>query len=210
MIKRDPYIVGITGGSASGKTSFLHALKEGFTHEEVCLISFDNYYKPIDQIPLDAEGQPNFDEPEALDFEAFIKDFTSLLQGQAYERKEYTFNNSNATPRFIRHEPAEIVIVEGLFIFSEPEIASRLHLKVFVDAHDELRWERRKKRDREERNISDTMIEYQWNRHVEPSYRKYLIPYKSSADMVIHNHESFANGLRVLKDHFKQYLQHPS
>lgn len=207
MQKTKPYIVGITGGSASGKTSFLHALKEGFTHEEVCLISFDNYYKPLAQIPLDAEGQPNFDEPEALDIEAFIKDLTSLLQGQAYERKEYTFNNTEALPRYIRHDPARIVIVEGLFIFSEPEIASRLHLKVFVDAHDHLRWERRMKRDREERNINEEMIHYQWHHHVEPSYNKYLIPYKSSADIIIHNHESFTNGLQVMKDHFKHYLQ---
>jgi uridine kinase len=201
-----PYIVGITGGSASGKTSFLRDLQHGFNPGEVCLISFDNYYKPLAQIPLDQEGQPNFDEPESLDIEAFIRDLNTLRCGESYDRKEYVFNNPNVVAGMYRHDPAKIIIVEGLFIFSEPEIAKHLHLKIFVEAHDETRWERRKARDRSERNIPDDIILYQWHKHVEPSYQKYLAPYRAMADIIILNNTGYALGLQMVKDHFKQYL----
>ncbi len=202
-----PYIVGITGGSASGKTSFLKALKDGFSPEEVCLISFDNYYKPLAQIPLDNNGQPNFDEPEALDIEGFINDLSKLKNGQAYERKEYTFNNENVIPEYIKQNPARIIIVEGLFIFSEPEIVKHLNLRIFVDAKDELRWNRRITRDRVERNIDDETSIYQWHNHVIPSYTKYLVPYKEIADIIVLNNTSFDVGLQILRDHFKQYIR---
>jgi uridine kinase len=206
MDKLSPYIVGITGGSASGKTSFLRDLQHGFTSEEVCLISFDNYYKPLAQIPLDQEGQPNFDEPEALDIEAMVKDLNILRSGGSYERKEYIFNNEKAVAQMYRHYPAKIIIVEGLFIFSEPEIAKNLNLKIFVEAHDEARWERRKTRDKAERNIPDDIILYQWHKHVEPSFQKYLAPYRALADIIILNNTSYDLGLQLVKDHFKQYL----
>ena len=201
-----PYIVGITGGSASGKTSFLRALKEGFTQEEVCLISFDNYYKPLAQIPLDNNGQPTFDEPEGLDIEAFVNDLMKLKNGESYQRKEYNFNIETMETKILQHNSARIIIVEGLFIFSEPEILKHLNLKIYVDANNGIRWLRRVNRDREERQVKDEMSKYQWENHVEPSENKYLIPYKEIADVIILNNTSFAVGLQIIKDHFKQYI----
>lgn len=201
-----PYIVGITGGSASGKTSFLNALKEGFPDNEVCLISFDNYYKPLPQIPLDNNGQPNFDEPQALDIDAFVSDLEKLKKGASYERAEYNFNIPGVVPKIIKHHSARIIIVEGLFIFSEPEILKHLNLRIYVDANHEIRWNRRVNRDRNERNVMDEMSRYQWKHHVEPSESKYLIPYKEIADIIILNNTSFKVGLQLVTDHFKQYL----
>jgi uridine kinase len=201
-----PYIVGITGGSASGKTSFLKALKDGFSHDEVCLISFDNYYKPLAQIPLDNNGQPNWDEPEALDMEDFIQDLVKLRNGESYERQEYTFNNANTVPKIIKQNSAKIIIVEGLFIFSEPEIVKHLNLRIFLDARDDLRLDRRIMRDREERNIDNETSIYQWHHHVVPSHKKYLVPYKDIADIIVLNNTSFDVGLQLLRDHFKQYI----
>jgi len=202
-----PYIVGITGGSASGKTSFLNALKEGFTAGEVCLISFDNYYKPLPQIPLDNNGQPNFDEPESLDIEAFVNDLLKLKSGISYERAEYNFNMEHVIPKTIKNSPAKIIIVEGLFIFSEPEILKHLNLRIFVDANHEIRWNRRVTRDRTERNVDDETSRYQWKHHVEPSEHKYLVPFKETADIIILNNTSFDVGLRIIRDHFKQIIQ---
>jgi uridine kinase len=198
-----PYIVGITGGSASGKTSFLNALKEGFPEQEVCLISFDNYYKPLAQIPLDNNGQPNFDEPEALDIEAFVTDLVKLKNGGSYERAEYNFNVPSRERKIIRHHSARIIIVEGLFIFSEPEILKHLDLRIYVDAKEDLRWNRRVTRDRTERQVDDETSRYQWQNHVEPSENKYLRPYKDIADIIILNNTSFDTGLQILKHHFK-------
>ncbi|MCX6189151.1 MAG: uridine kinase [Bacteroidetes bacterium] len=203
----EPYIVGITGGSASGKTSFLNALNADFSKEEVCLISFDNYYKPLAQIPLDPNGQPNFDEPEALDIEAVVNDLEKLKNGQSYERAEYNFNLENWVPKILKHHSAKIIIVEGLFIFSEPEILKHLNLRIYIDAKDDLRWHRRVSRDRTERNVDAVTSKYQWQNHVEPSESKYLIPYKEIADIIILNNTSFDVGLQILKNHFKQQIQ---
>lgn len=202
-----PYIVGITGGSASGKTSFLNSLKDGFSKEEVCLISFDNYYKPLAQIPLDNNGQPNFDEPEALDIESIVNDLVKLKKGESYERAEYNFNVENWIPKIIKHDSAKIIIVEGLFIFSEPQIRKHLDLRIFVDAAHEVRWQRRVKRDLSERNVDETTSKYQWQNHVAPSENKYLVPYKEIADIIILNNSSFDVGLQIIKNHFKQQIQ---
>ena len=206
----EPYIVGITGGSASGKTSFLNALKEGFTQEEVCLISFDNYYKPLVHIPLDTNGQPNFDEPEALDIEAVVNDLVKLKNGESYERAEYNFNVANWIPKTLKHHSAKIIIVEGLFIFSEPEILKHLNLRIYIDAKDDLRWHRRVHRDSTERSVDAKTSKYQWQNHVEPSESKYLIPYKEIADIIILNNTSFDVGLQIVKNHFKQQIQYNS
>ncbi len=203
-----PYIVGITGGSASGKTSFLNALKNGFSEEEVCLISFDNYYKPLAQVPLDNNGQPNFDEPESLDIEAFTNDLIKLKNGESYERAEYNFNVAHWIPKIIKHHSAKIIIVEGLFIFSEPDILKHLDLRIFVDAKDDIRWQRRVHRDLNERNVDEETSKYQWQNHVEPSECKYLIPFKEVADIIILNNTSFDVGLQIIRNHFKQIIQH--
>lgn len=202
----NPYLIGITGGSASGKTSFLLALKEKFRTSQVCVISLDNYYKPLHQQPRDINDQPNFDIPESIDVEAFIHDLDKLKLGEAYERQEYTFNNSNTEPKIIIHQPAPIIIVEGLFIFYIQSVFDKLDLRLFVDAHHDIKWERRLRRDVTERNISEETVKYQWENHVMPSYREYLEPYIQNADVVILNNHNFERSLQMVVNHLKTIL----
>lgn len=202
----NPYLIGITGGSASGKTSFLLALKENFTSGQVCVISLDNYYKPLHQQPRDLNDQPNFDIPESIDVQAFIDDLEKLKAGHNYQRTEYVFNNTDVKPRTINHQPAPIIIVEGLFIFYIQKVFDKLDLRLFVDAHHDIKLERRLRRDVTERNISEETVRYQWENHVMPSYREYLEPYIQNADVVILNNHNFERSLQMVVNHMKVVL----
>src|SRR5690606_26773098 len=128
-----PYIVGITGGSASGKTKFLNSLLEAFDPQQICLISQDNYYKPIELQTLDEAGVHNFDIPSSIDFEAFKNDIIAIRAGKSVKRAEYTFNNPDKTAAVITLNPAPIIIVEGIFVFYNPQILELIDLKIFID-----------------------------------------------------------------------------
>jgi len=102
--------------------------------------------------------------------------------------------------------PAPVLIMEGLFIFHYNEIREALDLKVYIDARDEVKLERRLKRDRDERGYEHDVVLYQWNNHVMPSYMQYLRPYRDEADVIVTNNQSYDLGLEVLKNHLAQIL----
>jgi uridine kinase len=204
------YLVGITGGSASGKTSFLISLKEAFLVSDLCIISQDHYYHPPSKHIYDVNGKVNFDLPESIDYIQFINDLQLLKAGKVIERKEYLYQNENMEAGVVRFEPARIIVIEGLFIFWFEEIFKMLDLKVFIDAADDIKLERRLRRDTTERGISHDLVLYQWHNHVLPAYEKYLLPFKHAADMIINNNEHFQNSLQILKKHFTSLIQSDS
>jgi uridine kinase len=155
MKQRSPYIVGITGGSASGKTSFLNAIGKLFDQTEVCILSQDNYYKPVAEQPLDPNGNINFDLPECLELDAFHHDILLLKSGEGVKRREYRFQHEEQMGDWLYFEPAPILIVEGLFIFHRKDIAAQFDLSIFIETDEELQLERRLKRDTAERNIPE-------------------------------------------------------
>src|ERR1700733_184172 len=119
-----PFIIGIAGGSGSGKTFFLKCFLEHFTDDEVCLVSQDDYYIPVAHNLTKEENKfYNFDLPSAIDHEHFREDISKLLEWQTIYKKEYTFNNLELVPRLLEIKPAPILIVEGLFILHFREIA---------------------------------------------------------------------------------------
>ena len=193
-----PFIVGITGGSASGKTSFLNGVLSAFTDEEICLISQDNYYRELARIPRDANGVHNFDLPETIDHGRFAEHLRLLHAGQTVETPEYTFNNPSAVARTLRYRPTPVIIVEGLFVFHFPDVAAQLDLKVFIAAKNRVKLDRRIVRDQAERGLPLDLIQYQWENHVRPAYREYVKPHKSEADLVVPNNVQYQKGLDVL------------
>jgi uridine kinase len=193
------YIIGITGGSASGKTLFLKKLFEHFGKEEICLISQDNYYRPLDQQQKDENGVVNFDLPASIDHERFSADLHQLMQGKPVMLKEYTFNNTkNPVHQLIELKPCPIIVVEGIFAFYFPEISSKIQLRVFIDAKNKIKLNRRLLRDQQERGLDQDTIMYQWNQHVLPTYIKYIKPHKKNADVVIPNNVDFQKGLEMI------------
>jgi uridine kinase len=193
-----PFIVGITGGSASGKTSILRDIKSHLPTEAVSVVSQDNYYKPIEEQQSDEQGKINFDLPTSINRAAFFHDLMALKEGKTLHRLEYTFNNKDKEPEIVEVKPAPIVIIEGLFIFYFEEIRNQIDLKVYIDAKDEVKLQRRLKRDSEERGYTADVVQYQWNNHVLPSYYQYLRPFRDDVDLIITNNEGYQKGLDVL------------
>ncbi|MCC6462340.1 MAG: uridine kinase [Saprospiraceae bacterium] len=201
-----PYIIGITGGSGSGKTTFIHRIREQFSPEEVCIVSQDDYYLPRDEQHTDERGEKNFDLPESFDKKAFRIDLQRLMTGETVVRQEYTFNNPLATPKTLSFLPAPVIIVEGLFVFHYKKIAPLLNLKVFINAKENLKVIRRIYRDQVERNYPIENMLYKYQHHVLPSYEHFIQPYKDDADLVINNNAHFEQGLAVLTGFIKGKL----
>lgn len=193
-----PYIVGITGGSASGKTSFLRGLLSAFNPNDVCLISQDNYYRDLNEIAVDDQGIHNFDLPETIDHHLYAQHIHALSEGRRVLQKEYVFNNPDTVPRMLTFNPAPIIVVEGIFVFHFRELADQMDLKVFIDAKNSIKLERRVKRDAEERGYDLDDVMYRWKYHVKPTYRQFIKPYRAEADLVIPNNVHYQKGLDVL------------
>jgi uridine kinase len=193
-----PFIVGITGGSASGKTTFLRRLLASFPEEDICLISQDNYYHPRENQHIDVNGVTNFDLPSSIDSVAYAADVLQISRGQEVRRPEYTFNNPNVIPQDLVFRPAPIVVVEGIFVFYFEEVAKLLDLKVYIDAQEHVKLQRRIVRDRDERGYDLEDVLYRYTNHVAPTYEKYIQPFKQDADIVIPNNRHFDKGLEVL------------
>lgn len=207
MKKYTPYFVGIAGGSASGKTSFLQALFNAFEPDEISLVSQDNYYRPAEQQLADENGRLNFDLPGSLYREEYHRDLELLKAGVEVIREEYTFNNPAVTPKTITVKPAPIVVTEGLFVFHYEEIWAMLDHRVFLYADENIRLERRIARDSTERGYPEEDVRYQWEHHVMPADRRYLQPYREKCDLIVDNDEHFEPGLKLLVDHLKKVLQ---
>lgn len=202
----EPYIVGIAGGSASGKTSFLKELKTSMPKGSVCIISQDNYYKPIEEQEKDENGHINFDLPTSIDRNQFYEDLRKIRKGEILNIKEYTFNNKKKEAGRLVVNPAPVIVLEGLFIFHYEEIRKSLDLRVFIDARENVKLERRLKRDREERGYPEKEVRYQWENHVMPSYKKFLRPYRDDCHIIVTNNSHYRKGLEVLVNHLKTKL----
>ncbi len=207
---KQPYFVGITGGSGSGKTHFVHSLREKFSTQEICFVTQDNYYKKKSEQPLDEQGIENFDLPESIDDDRFYQDLLSLKEGKAIELYEYTFNNPAVVPKLLRFEPAPIFIVEGILIFHYKKIRSLFDLSIFIDAKESVKLIRRIDRDARERGYDINDVLYRYEKHVTPAYEKYLEPLKPEMDLIIPNNDNFDNALQILTAHFREILSESS
>lgn len=196
-MQKPSHILGISGLSGSGKTFYIQKLKEHFGNN-VCLLSFDDYYKPVDQQSLDDNGVINFDLPGGLFHDKFKEDLLHLTQNRPVMFNKYQFQNYDAPPIVEITEPAPIIIAEGLFLFDFPDVDLMLDLRIFIETDIEISLKRRLVRDMKERGISEELSMYQWNNHVLPSFEKHILPHKKRCDLVLNNNSDFEPNLKKL------------
>lgn len=202
-----PFVIGICGGSGSGKTSFIRQLRQAFTDEQVCIISQDDYYLPRDEQHRDKNGEYNFDLPKSFDKKKFRDDIEQLMSGQSVTITEYTFNNAAVKPKTITFKPAPIIIVEGLFVFHFKKVARLLDLKIFINTKENLKVIRRIHRDQVERGYPIEDVLYKYQHHVLPSFERYILPYQEEADIIVNNNHDFKMGLEVLDGFLRKKLE---
>jgi len=203
-----PYIVGIAGGSGSGKTFFLKCFLEHFTPDEVCLVSQDDYYIPVaHNMTKEQNKLYNFDLPDTIDHQHFQEDISKLLNKETILKHEYTFNNPDAIPKVLEIKPAPILIVEGLFILHFKDISQLLDMKVFIEADEDIALQRRLKRDLIERGYSHDDVMYKWLNHVVPAYKEYLLPYKNECHPIITNNNHVADDIMAVTEEISATLR---
>jgi uridine kinase len=178
-------IIGICGGTGSGKTTVANRLLQAVGSHEVAFIQQDSYYRNLSDLPLDYRHKVNFDHPDAIDNDLLVSHVAALRRGQAVDLPLYDFRSHVRRPETLRVEPKLITIVEGILIFAEPRLLSEMDVKVFVDTPDDIRFIRRLRRDIAERGRNvDTVIE-QWIETVRPMHQQFVEPSKRVADVII-------------------------
>lgn len=201
---RGAYLVGVAGGSGSGKTTLVRALREALPDGMVCQVSQDDYYHPKEDQLVDPNGKVNFDLPSAVDMDGLAADLRNLVAGEPIYKKEYTFNQEGKEPQLIELRPAPVILVEGLFVLHHEAVRELFDLRIFIDASEGAQLDRRLKRDAKERGYGTEDVLYQWQHHVLPAYRNYLLPYRHLCDLHVVNESGFHRAVHVLRDHLLQ------
>ena len=177
-------VIGIAGGSGSGKTTLMKRLVDEFG-ENVSVLSHDNYYKRHDELTFEERTALNYDEPEALDTSLMVYQLDQLRHGMSIDCPVYDFALHNRSNETIRVMPKQVIIVEGIMIFVDPELRNLMDIKIFVDTDADVRLCRRIKRDVTKRGRSLDSVLEQYQATVKPMHEKYVEPSKKHANLVV-------------------------
>lgn len=178
-------IIGICGGTGSGKTTIARKIVESVGANNVVLVEQDSYYRNLSDMPLDERHQANFDHPDSIDSDMLVNHLIRLKQGLAVEMPLYDFVTHTRSDKIEVIEPRPVVIVEGILIFAEPRVLDLLDVRVFVDTPDDIRLMRRLKRDITERGRTFERTLEQYERTIRPMHFEFVEPSKRFADIII-------------------------
>ena len=199
------YVIGIAGGSGSGKSTFAARLREQFP-DSVALISCDNYYRAHDDISLEERRKLNYDAPEALEFDLMVSHLRALKRGEAVDCPVYDFALHNRSDKILRIDPRPVIIVDGILILSDPALRETFDLRIYVETDADERILRRARRDMEVRGrkIDDIMAQYLTT--VKPMHEQYVEPSKKHADLIL-NGGLNPIALEVVESRVRDFLE---
>jgi uridine kinase len=180
-----PIVIGVAGGTGSGKTTIANEILRRVGAEHVACIPHDAYYRELGHLPREERARVNFDHPNALETELLIEHLWALRQGQAVEIPIYDFTTHMRTKETRRVEPAPVILVEGILVFVEPELRELLDVKLYVDTDADVRFIRRLQRDVHERGRSVESVCEQYLTTVRPMHLEFVEPSKRYADVII-------------------------
>lgn len=180
-----PLVIGIAGGSGSGKTTVANVVMQRVGAENIAYLPHDAYYKELGHLPPNQRAQINFDHPDSLENELMIQHIQALREYQPVALPVYDFSTDSRTDKIIEVKPQRIIIVEGILIFAVPDLRKMFDLKIFVDTDPDIRLIRRLQRDISERGRSTESVIHQYLTTVRPMHLEFVEPSKRYADVII-------------------------
>ena len=182
---KDVVVIGVAGGTGSGKSTLVKRLQEAFCNEDVVTICHDFYYKAHPELTYEERTRLNYDHPDAFDTWLMIEHIKALKEGKAVECPTYSFIEHNRADKTLRLEPSKVIIVDGILIFENKELRDIMDIKVFVDTDADVRLARRILRDVRERGRSMESVITQYTTTVKPMHEQFVEPSKRYADVII-------------------------
>lgn len=199
-------LIGIAGGTGSGKTTLADKLVDSFGSDEVSILRHDNYYKRHDDMDYEQRCKLNYDHPDAFDTDLLYEHIKMLKAGNAIEMPVYDYTKHNRSDKTVTIKTAPVIVLEGILLFAEPKLCSLMDIKVFVDTDADVRILRRITRDVKERERSlDSVIE-QYLTTVKPMHEQFVEPSKRYADIIIPNGGENVVALEMLIERVKKHL----
>ena len=178
-------VIGVAGGTGSGKSTLVRRLQEAFSCEDVATLCHDYYYKAHPELSYEERTQLNYDHPDAFDTDMLVEHVRALKNGEVIERPVYSFVEHNRTDERVLVKPSKVVIIDGILIFENKELRELMDIKVFVDTDADLRLARRILRDVRERGRSMESVVNQYTTTVKPMHEQFVEPSKKYADVII-------------------------
>jgi len=205
-----PFVIGVAGGSGSGKTTVVNHIINAVGTENLVLLQHDSYYRDLKHIPFEQRIKQNYDHPSSLETELMIRHVNALQNGYSIKAPIYDFKNHVRSDEYNAHTPMPIILVDGILIFYEKELRELMDIKIFVDTDDDLRLLRRLKRDLHERGREIDGVLNQYEKFVRPMHLEFVEPSKRYADIIIpHGGENKA-ALEIVNSFISEKVAHLS
>ena len=203
---KDILVIGIAGGTGSGKTTLMENLVKRFG-DNVTVLSHDNYYRRRDDMTLEERSKVNYDEPAALETDLMVRHLDKLRQGEAIECPVYDFSQHNRSNKTTTIEPKRVIIVEGILIFEDDALRNLMDIRIFVDTDADVRLGRRILRDVEERGRTLQSVLDQYQTTVKPMHEMYVEPSKKHAHLVVPEGGQNYVALDMILSRIERHLQ---
>lgn len=200
-------VIGIAGGTGSGKTTVVNKIINSFPAGEVAVMPQDNYYKDLSYLPPEERSKINFDEPQAIEWSLLVDQLKKLKEGQTIEMPTYSYLTCTRQKETVEVKPLDVVIVEGILVLTNPELRDMLDVKVFVDADPDDRLIRVIARDCVERGRTPQMVIDRYQDVLKPMHCTYIEPCKRFADLIIPQGGSNTVAINLLTDYIESRLR---
>lgn len=202
-----PLILGIAGGTGSGKTTVARSLIELVGPEHIAYLEHDNYYRDLSHLSLEERAQVNFDHPDAFDTPLMIEHIKALKSGEVINKPIYSYKNHERTSEVIPVHPQPLVIIEGILVLENPALRSLMDIKLFVDTEDDVRLVRRLRRDIAERGRSLERVLGQYEATVRPMHLTFVLPSRRYADVIVPRGGGNRVAIQMVADGVTRQLQ---
>lgn len=201
-----PIVIGVAGGSGSGKSTIVSYIMESLSDEDVLIIRHDDYYKDQSHMTMDERIKTNYDHPFSLDNDLMTKDLLRLIKGHAIEKPLYDFTIHTRKTETERIEPAKVIIIEGILVFEDEGLRDLMDIKVYVETDPDIRFIRRLQRDVNERGRTLEAVVKQYMETVKPMHYQFVAPSKRHADIMIPNHYKHSVAVDVMITKIKSII----